>query len=125
MNSSSASPLLPLFCAVDVVAEDAADTSMDWPAVDVVTDRSCLRNLLRWIRHADTGRSPRKDFRIDLQLGGAKTVLMQRWDTRTCQYLTPPFRGCRANFDRAATIQPQGCCPNHFRIIQYVRPSRT
>ena len=148
MGSSSSSPLIPLFRAVHVVAEDNADTTMDWPAVDFVADRSSLRKLLRWIRHADThahshtttdadpnantntnadqgqrtSRYSVNDFRIDLQLGGAKTVLMQRWDTRTCQYLTPPTYGCRINFEKAATAPAPGCpsSSDYNRIVQYV-----
>ncbi|KAI0738863.1 hypothetical protein C8Q80DRAFT_1113204 [Daedaleopsis nitida] len=128
MGSSASSPLIPIFRAVDVVAEDNADTTMDWPAVDIVADRSSLRKLLRWIKHADKsrtdatpGRGSLQGFRIDLQLGGKKTVLMQRWDTRTCQYATPPFHGCRKNFEKAATTSAPECEPasDHNRIVQY------
>lgn len=146
----SASTLIPLFRAVDVVAEDNADTTMDWSAVDFVLDRSSLRKLLRWARSADAppsrntdwnkqiaandtdaGSHPRAapdhtsgipDFRLDLQLGGKKTALVERWDTRTCQYVTPPKYGCRSNFDEAATAPRPGCQSSkyHNRIVQYV-----
>ncbi|KAI0369423.1 hypothetical protein BV20DRAFT_1036524 [Pilatotrama ljubarskyi] len=150
----SASTLTPLFRAVDAVAEDNADTTMDWSAVDFVLDRSSLRKILRWVRSADTSwttnwnketksndssarrhpdpasemrQKPQKgaggvpDFRLDLQLGGKKTVLMERWDTRTCQYVHPPKYGCRTNFDDAATSPKQGCRSSkyHNRIVQY------
>ncbi|KAL1946157.1 hypothetical protein VTO73DRAFT_15284 [Trametes versicolor] len=149
----STSTLIPLFRAVDVVAEDNADTTMDWSAVDFVLDRSSLRKLLRWARSAnappspntdrndqitanDTGAGSRPraapdrtptaargvpDFRLDLQLGGKKTVLVERWDTRTCQYVTPPKYGCRSNFDEAATAPRTGCQSSkyHNRIVQY------
>ena len=134
MGSSSSSPLIPLFRAVDVVSEDNADTSMDWPAIDIVADRSSLRKLLRWIKYSDScERIPKHsnsypsanlhEFRIDLQLGGAKTVLMQRWDTRTCQYVTPPNFGCRVNFEKATVSPAPGCesGSDHYRIVQYVR----
>lgn len=155
MGSSAASPLIPLLRAVDAVAEENADTTMDWSAVDFVADRSSLRKLLRWIRVAETaakheGTSANPDsnpspirssanntdstpnyrpskgspqtFRIDLQLGGSKTVLMQRWDMRTCQYITPPNYGCRVNFEKAATMPTPGCplSSDYNRIVQYV-----
>ncbi|TBU37634.1 anthranilate phosphoribosyltransferase [Dichomitus squalens] len=88
MGSSASSPLIPLFCAVDAVAEDNADTTMDWPSIDIIADRSSLRKLLRWVRNCDAHpdlNDPQpqnsypsgkvQDFRIDLQLGGAKTEL--------------------------------------------------
>ncbi|TBU25104.1 glycosyl transferase family, a/b domain-containing protein [Dichomitus squalens] len=102
MGSSASSPLIPLFCAVDAVAEDNADTTMDWPSIDIIADRSSLRKLLRW-------------------LGGAKTVLMQRWDTHTCQYATPPLAGCRFNFEMTITTPAPGCesSSGHYRIVQY------
>ncbi len=151
----SASTLIPLFRAVDVVAQDNADTTLDWGAVDFVLDRSSLRKLLRWARAAETAQSrntdwndtqattndtnagsrPRAtpdrtptaargvpDFRLDLQLGGKKTALVERWDTRTCQYVNPPKYGCRSNFDEAATAPKPECQSSkyHNRIVQYV-----
>ncbi|KAF9805023.1 hypothetical protein IEO21_09222 [Rhodonia placenta] len=68
--------LYPLFRAVDIVAEEN-ETDIDWLDVDFVTDRNGLRKLLRWI-HAD-----RKEFRIDTQLVGRRTVLLSRWEKRT------------------------------------------
>ncbi|KAH9925415.1 uncharacterized protein BXZ73DRAFT_9621, partial [Epithele typhae] len=63
----TASPLLPLFCAVDVVeqsrerrreddgppsatlSDDRSPLHLPWWAVDVVADRECLIRLLRWL----------------------------------------------------------------------------
>ncbi|KAI0662130.1 glycosyl transferase family, a/b domain-containing protein [Cubamyces menziesii] len=129
----SASTLIPLFRAVDVVAEENADTTMDWSAVDFVVDRSSLRKLLRWARRADSetntdpqqsaegSKSDAHDFRLDLQLAGKKTVLVERWDTRTYQIAQPPKFGCRNNFDDAATSPASGCemSKYHNRIVQY------
>ncbi|KAI0671233.1 hypothetical protein C8Q78DRAFT_974591 [Trametes maxima] len=167
----STSTLIPLFRAVDVVAEDNADTSMDWGAVDFVIDRSSLRKILRWVRctNADassntptttntttnakwntngnkphqtdttTNNTPRPahtrswaqrdprgaggvpHFRLDLQLAGKKTVLVERWDTRTCQELLHGSHGCRNNFDEAATSPARGpkSTKYHNRIVQY------
>ena len=65
---------------------------------------------------------PRRDFRIDLQLGGANTVLMERWAARTREVITPPKGGCRANFEREHTAAAEGCenGGGHYRIVQYV-----
>ena len=134
----SASTLVPLFRAVDVVAEENADTTMDWSAVDFVVDRSSLRKLLRWARRADSetdtnpqqsvegSKSDAHDFRLDLQLAGKKTVLVERWDTRTYQIAQPPKFGCRNNFDDAATSPASGCemSKYHNRIVQYVSSSQ-
>ena len=64
----------------------------------------------------------RKDFRIDIQLGGAKTVLMHRWAPSAREYVEPPKGGCRANFERESTEAALGCekGAGHFRIVKYV-----
>ena len=64
----------------------------------------------------------RKDFRIDLQLGGANTVLMHRWAVNTQEYHPPPKAGCRINFERACTAAAPGCedGTSHYRIVRYV-----
>lgn len=120
---ASASCLLPLFRAVDIVSEDNADTTIDWNTVDIVTDRNGLRKLMRWLLYpgADSG-EPLKEWRIDLQLGGKKTVLMHRWEKRTRENATPPRSGCGLNFERESTIPAKGCerSTGHHRIVQYV-----
>ncbi|PIL34959.1 hypothetical protein GSI_02746 [Ganoderma sinense ZZ0214-1] len=64
---------------------------------------------------------PRKDFRIDLQLGGANTVLMERWAARAREVIAPPKGGCRANFEQEHTAAAPGCenGGGHYRIVQY------
>ncbi|KAM5536863.1 hypothetical protein V8D89_009410, partial [Ganoderma adspersum] len=64
---------------------------------------------------------PRKDFRIDLQLAGTNTVLMERWAARTREVIAPPKGGCRANFEREHTAAGKGCenGGGHYRIVQY------
>ncbi|KAH9891861.1 hypothetical protein C8Q73DRAFT_792181 [Cubamyces lactineus] len=118
-----ASCLLPLFRAVDAVAEENADTSLDWSIVDIVTDRNGLRKLMRWLRHsnATSGGQPLKEFRIDLQLGGTKTVLMHRWEKRHREIAIPPKSGHGINFERQTTSQASGCqrSTGHHRIVQY------
>lgn len=119
----SASCLLPLFRAVDLIAEENADTSLSWPSVDFVTDRNGLRKLLRWLGHSGTSwDAPLKEFRIDLQLGGRKTVLMHRWEKRTREIAVPPKSGCGISFEHESTTPAKGCerSTGHHRIVQYV-----
>ncbi|KAI0365689.1 hypothetical protein BV20DRAFT_1027527 [Pilatotrama ljubarskyi] len=114
--------LLPLFRAVEVVAEENADTSLDWSTIDIVTDRNGLRKLMRWLQHSDSGYGePLKEFRIDLQLGGSKTVLMHRWEKRRREIATPPKSGCGINFERQTTSPAPRCqrSTGHHRIVQY------
>lgn len=66
--------LLPLFRAVDIMAEESGQ-AIDWSTVDFVTDRNSLRKLLRWI--SGTGKSA-GNFRIDTQLAGRRTILFNR-----------------------------------------------
>ncbi|KAI0642894.1 hypothetical protein C8Q79DRAFT_1012902 [Trametes meyenii] len=169
MRSTGTSPLAPIFRATDAMAEgsgadpqnsndssqdgkEVSINSIDWPRVDIITDRNNLRKLLRWIRereiHCDlpepTADSSvesgsvgaddaavatatpanydiRKDFRIDLQLGGDKTVLMQRWAAFARERVVPPKGGCRDNFVREATTRTAECQDGagHYRIVQY------
>lgn len=65
---------------------------------------------------------PRKDFRIDLQLGGENTILMHRWATRAREWISAPKGGCRSNFESESTAKAPGCedGEGHYRIVQYV-----
>ncbi|PIL35057.1 hypothetical protein GSI_02844 [Ganoderma sinense ZZ0214-1] len=116
-----ASCLLPIFRAVDIVAEENADTSLDWGDVDIVTDRNGLRKLMRWLQYTPgPEKEAPKEFRIDLQLGGKKTVLMNRWEKRTRENADPPKSGCGLNFERESTTPTKGCekSTGHHRIVQ-------
>ena len=141
-----ASCLLPLFRAADVVAEEHTDVSVDWSSVDVVTDRNNLRKLLRWLQNPEVpanngavagSSDPSKeaglsfvaareaalrDFRIDFQLGGRKTVLLHRWEKRTRELAQPPRSGCGLNFEQESTRPAKGCLRStgHHRIVTYV-----
>ncbi|KAI0693837.1 hypothetical protein C8T65DRAFT_585445 [Cerioporus squamosus] len=117
-----ASCLLPLFRAVDIVSEENADTTIDWSAVDIVTDRNGLRKLMRWLQYSGADSAePLKEWRIDLQLGGEKTVLMHRWEKRQREVAAPPKSGCGHNFERESTTPAKGCerSTGHHRIVQY------
>lgn len=95
------------------------DDKFDWSSVDIVTDRNGLRKLLRWI-NAVSGDPPR-DFRIDVELAGSKTVLLNRWEQ-----LTKEQPGARRsygfNFEEAMTVPAPGCerGTGHHRIVTYV-----
>ncbi|KAI1783569.1 hypothetical protein LXA43DRAFT_1131139 [Ganoderma leucocontextum] len=90
-----ASCLFPLFRAVDVIAEENADTSLDWGSIDIITDRNGLRKLMRWLQYS--------------------------WEKRTRENAEPPKSGCGINFERESTRPTKGCdrSTGHHRIVQY------
>ncbi|KAK1230846.1 hypothetical protein PQX77_006064 [Marasmius sp. AFHP31] len=113
-----ASPLLPLIASVDFHHANEA-RSFDWSSVDIITDRNGLRKLLRWVR----GEVDR-DFRIDLQLAGKKTILFTRWEKHTKEH--PMFTGTFGhNFEEASTKPTKGCegSTGHHRVVQKPVPS--
>ena len=111
-------PMLPLFAAADAI-HDNKKAPVDWPAVDVITDRNSLRKLLRWL-NPSAGREVR-DFRIDVELVGAKTIVMYRWDG--CSLELPPVGKSYGYAFEAATSRAAPGCPSsgHHRAITYVR----
>ena len=116
--------LLPLIRAVqDIESQSNAreKEKFDWSSVDFVTDRNGLRKLLRWIL-AGPGDPPR-DFRIDIQLAGSKTVLMNRWEQFTKEE-PGTRRSYGFNFEEAMTVPSPGCerGTSYHRIITYVGP---
>lgn len=110
-------PLVPLIAAVNKRIEDNFDApSFDWSRVDFVTDRNGLRKLLRWVRKE----SKLNDFRMDLELAGEKTVLVNRWEARTKEMFNGRTYGF--NFEKASTEPAAGCQKGtgHHRIVTYV-----
>jgi hypothetical protein len=109
-------PWLPLLAAADAIHDKKAP--VDWPTVDVVTDRNGLRKLLRWLNPSEAREA--RDFRIDVELIGAKTIVLGRWERRT--HDTPSTRTFGFAFE-AATSRAAPGCPNsgHHRAITYVR----
>ncbi|KAF8649168.1 hypothetical protein AX16_005966 [Volvariella volvacea WC 439] len=107
--------MLPLVVAVDELVEQMGDPPFDWAAQDIVTDRNNLRKLVSWASDEESG----KDFRIDLQLAGRRTVLMNRWEP-SLQHVMPGFTYGH-NFEKVATQRPDECrnTHSHNRIIQY------
>ena len=109
--------MLPLFAAADEIHGLKA-APVYWPKVDVITDRNGLRKLLRFL-------SPGKwvpDFRIDVQLVGTKTLVLNRWESRADDPVDGRSHGFR--FEEAMTRAAPGCpSSGHHRAITYVRDS--
>ncbi|KAF8993519.1 hypothetical protein BDQ17DRAFT_1392654 [Cyathus striatus] len=102
---SPSSSLLPLFTAVEALAQEDEDTSVNWPEIDFI---------MRWIGNAD------REFRIDMQLAGAKTVLLSRWEKRTRERF-PGFT-FGFNFEKASTKPASGYSAEgtgYHRIVTY------
>ena len=104
------SPLAPL-----IVAVEHSHPDYNWANIDIISDRNGLRKLLRWIE----GTLAERDFRINLQLVGQKTVLFGRWEPKYYEY---GGRGYGHNFERETTRAAKGCenTAEHHRIISYV-----
>lgn len=109
-------PLLPLFKAIDAYSELAGATIVDWAGIDFVTDRNNLRKLLRWIG-GGSGKGP---FRIDAQLAGKGTVLLNCWNPRTRVWGAANSYGF--SFEKASTTPVVGCenTSSHHRLVEYV-----
>ncbi|XP_006462544.1 hypothetical protein AGABI2DRAFT_193668 [Agaricus bisporus var. bisporus H97] len=106
--------LLPLLVAVNQKCKNEGADPFPWGTMDLVTDRNGLRKLLRWIGGGEV-----KEFRIDAQLAGEKTILLNRWEKRTREELSGRTYGF--NFEKASTVAAAGCeqSSGHHRIISY------
>ncbi|KAH9060204.1 hypothetical protein EDB87DRAFT_1831622 [Lactarius vividus] len=109
-------PMLPLFVAADAIHGQEEAPPVDWPTVDVVTDRNGLRKLLRLLSPSP-GRAVR-DFRIDVQLVGAKTLVLSRWESPTPEISSGRSFG---HAFEAAMARAAPDCPSsdHQRVITY------
>jgi hypothetical protein len=117
-------PMLPLFAAADAMCDDGkkAPPPVDWPDVDVITDRNGLRKLLRWLSPSQ-GRETRK-FRIDVELVGTKTIVLNRWEGRV--HDPPTGKSFGIAFEAATSRAAPGCPRSgHHRTITYVRRSHS
>ncbi|KAI0049458.1 hypothetical protein FA95DRAFT_1489223 [Auriscalpium vulgare] len=111
----SSRQLLPLMKAVDTLGKP-----VNWPSVDLVTDRNNLRKLLRWINGTTKKEDGTyKNFRIDLELAGAQTILFNRWEVRDREAANTRAYGIK--FEQATTTLPAGCekSTGHHRIVKY------
>ena len=113
-------PLYPLMRAVEIMSEDKGEP-FDWSKVDFVTDRNGLRKLLRWINDDGTA----KEFRIDTQLAGTHTVLLNRWEKKTREEPNPRYSTYGFSFERESTDKAPGledaAATGYHRIVTYVR----
>jgi len=73
---------------------------------------------LRWITF--TSGDPPRDFRIDIQLAGSKTVLMNRWEQITKEQ-PGARRSYGFNFEESMTNPGPGCGrgTGYHRIVAY------
>ena len=108
--------LLPLIVAVNQKQKDEGTSPFPWNSVDFVTDRNGLRKLLRWIIGGEV-----REFRIDVELVGTKTILFSRWEKRTQEQSSGRTYGFK--FEKASTNHALGCeeGSGHHRINSYVR----
>ncbi|PCH34642.1 hypothetical protein WOLCODRAFT_78910, partial [Wolfiporia cocos MD-104 SS10] len=108
--------MYPLVRSVDIMAEEAGD-EFDWKSVDFITDRNNLRKLLRWIHDGDIA----EEFRIDTQLAGTKTVLLNRWERRSREAPYQNWNSYSLNYTRESTTPAPGCerCTSQYRIVKY------
>ena len=112
-------PLLPLFVAADTMESDGHPKT-DWSSIDIITDRNNLRKLWSFTENPDSS-----DFRIDLELVGPWTVLMQRWEERSAEDVEMRgFGGYGDSFEQKCTNAAPGCeravFAGHHRVISYV-----
>jgi hypothetical protein len=111
--------LLPILAAADALASPA-DAPVDWRATDYIMDRNAMRKLLHLL---DSGQRELRDFRLDAQRVGARTVLLAQWEPRHIERPHPHTFG--AGFVETATAPPPGCegATGYFRVASYVRAS--
>ncbi|KAI0070365.1 hypothetical protein K474DRAFT_1776843 [Panus rudis PR-1116 ss-1] len=103
-------PLLPIFIGASLL-----NKTIEWPEVDIITDRNNLRKLRQWAG------GQVEDFRIDIEMVNGKTILMQRWElskgakwkAHNAQY------GRRFRADTTEREILNDSKKEHQRVIQY------
>ncbi|KAH8922498.1 hypothetical protein BT69DRAFT_235006 [Atractiella rhizophila] len=108
------SPVSPLLTAID-----ACNPNFNFADIDLITDRICLQRLIQWL--TGTGMTDReREFRIDVQLAGEKTMIFSRWENATTEDIPPnTFWGFGQNFVKAVTTQTNKNASGHNRIVSY------
>ncbi|KAF9510454.1 hypothetical protein BS47DRAFT_1395989 [Hydnum rufescens UP504] len=103
------SPLIPLVASVQYWSP-----SFDLSTVDIVTDRSNLTKLVNWIMNSHFY----KDFRIDLDVSGRRTVLFTRWEG-SAHY--PMGNGYTETFKWVTTVSDRSRNGRfgHLRMVTY------
>lgn len=99
-------PLLPVFIAVDTF-------DFDWASADIIADCHGLLCLTAFAN------CQRRNFRMDLQLAGSKTVLCTRWEPKVL--MRANLGGYGRNFELMQTRPAPGCehAASHHRVITY------
>jgi len=111
-------PFLPLFAAADAIHDNINKAPVDWPSVDVITDRNGLRKLLHRLNPSE-GREVR-DFPIEVELVGAKTIVVSCWEGRTREPPTGKIYGFA--FEAATACAAPGCpSSGHHQTITHMR----
>ncbi|RPA74636.1 hypothetical protein BJ508DRAFT_366106 [Ascobolus immersus RN42] len=106
------SPLEPIFRALAIT-----DPSFSFDNIDIVTDRTVLRKLFRFIRAGHLGKRDRFQFAVQ-RVGGV--TLFTRNEVKTTDY----FRGDRGYgfaFEKEFTCWPKGLedSTGHHRVVKY------
>ncbi|THH16175.1 hypothetical protein EW146_g4420 [Bondarzewia mesenterica] len=100
-------------------AVDSTGIRVDWTSVDFVTDCGLLRRLYQWVNSSSTS----KEFRLDLQLVGQRTILLacSHGDGKRRSASTDEIHSFGRNFERATTSAPVGGNrdDNYIRILRY------
>jgi hypothetical protein len=111
--------LLPILAAVDALAAPA-DAPVDWRGTDYIMDRNAMHKLLHLL---DPNQRELRDFRLDAQRVGARTVLVAQWEPRHIE--RSHSHTFWAGFLETATAPPPGCegTTGYFRVASYVRTS--
>lgn len=114
MNGFTLLPLIWEIQAATTRKRKKVISKFDWPSVDFVADRGSLQKLVVWANNKHN------IWRIDTQLAGEKTVLMNGWPPATKETMG---LGYGINFEKACTHPAPGCESgvNHNRIVAYVR----
>lgn len=107
--------MLPLFAAVDSTCSATDADPPQWAELDIITERNNLRKLLTWAAGNSTSKA--NNFRIDVELVGARTVLLRQWDERTH---SRPNDSYGFSFEEHTTVSPPGSNSSYYRIIEYV-----
>jgi len=112
--------LLPVIAAVTYNQRSIGEPSFDWSSVDVVADRAALRKLFRWANDKQIPRKSDQLFRLDLQLAGKKTILINRVPLKFAEdHLSQTYR---EGFRKEAMTPAPGCrnALDYNSIVSYV-----
>ena len=116
--------MLPLFVAVDVTEARSRSGKLKWGDFNFITDRNNLLKLLGFV-DSKLQKKGKRCLRIDIDLIGAGTVLLQRWEERNAAQ--SDGMGFGDSFERDSTTPGPGCetatLAGHTRILSYVSMS--